>query len=119
MNRQYRLNVDRIVVRHAVEITDLFDGPPLTLAGTCSGTVGIFPVDVADSCDRSLRVVGGWIHQPAASATSGTNLDHREIAYRVGRSLRFDPKSETFSGDARTNRMLTRKYRSPWEFPQS
>ncbi len=37
-----------------------------------------------------------------------------EIAYRTGRVLNFDPKTERFSGDAEANALLTKKHRDPW-----
>jgi len=40
------------------------------------------------------------------------------IAYRLGRTLRFDPKTETFPGDAEASAMLTRKYREPFVVPK-
>jgi len=39
-------------------------------------------------------------------------------SYRLGRSLNFDPKTETFPGDAEANKVLTRKYRKPYEMPE-
>jgi predicted dehydrogenase len=39
------------------------------------------------------------------------------IAFRTGRKLTFDPKTETFPGDADANRYLTRKYREPYVVP--
>ncbi len=39
------------------------------------------------------------------------------IAYRLGRTLKFDPKTETFPGDKEANAMLTRKYRAPFTVP--
>jgi len=39
------------------------------------------------------------------------------IAYRLGRTLKFDPKTETFPGDKDANAMLTRKYRAPYTVP--
>jgi predicted dehydrogenase len=40
------------------------------------------------------------------------------IAYRTGRALTFDPKSETFPGDAPANALLSREYRSPFTMPE-
>jgi predicted dehydrogenase len=39
------------------------------------------------------------------------------IAYRTGRRLVFDPKTETFPGDREASRLLTRTYRKPWVVP--
>jgi predicted dehydrogenase len=36
------------------------------------------------------------------------------IAYRLGRPLRWDPKIERFIGDAEANRFLAEPYRTPW-----
>jgi predicted dehydrogenase len=40
------------------------------------------------------------------------------IAFRLGRTLEFDPKTEKFIGDAGANNMLTRKYRAPFVVPE-
>ena len=40
------------------------------------------------------------------------------IAYRTGRMLRFDPKTERFIGDDEANRLLTRDYRPPYVVPE-
>lgn len=40
-------------------------------------------------------------------------------AWRAGRTLRFDPQTNTFAGDAEANRWLTRaQYRQPWVLPK-
>ncbi len=41
------------------------------------------------------------------------------ISYRLGRSLRFDPKSERFIGDDEANRLLGRDYRAPFIVPDN
>jgi hypothetical protein len=56
--------------------------------------------------------------------TFGAEVAHRscalvhlgEIAYRLGRTLTFDPKTETFPSDAEATAMLTKIYRAPWGF---
>jgi predicted dehydrogenase len=48
-------------------------------------------------------------------------LPHQaNIAYRLGRTLTFDPKTETFVGDgaSEANRFLTREYRRPFVVPE-
>lgn len=39
------------------------------------------------------------------------------IAFCTGRKLTFDPKTETFPGDAEANALLGRKYREPYVLP--
>jgi hypothetical protein len=39
------------------------------------------------------------------------------ISYRLGRSLEFDPATQTFPHDEEANRMLTRQYRAPFIVP--
>ena len=41
------------------------------------------------------------------------------IAYKTGRTLTFDPKTETFPGDDEANALLTRKYREPYTLPET
>lgn len=40
------------------------------------------------------------------------------IAYRLGRTVHFDPATETFTGDEAANALLTRQYRSPYVVPK-
>jgi len=40
------------------------------------------------------------------------------IAYRLGRTVKFDPKTETFPGDAEANAMLSRDDRPPFVVPK-
>jgi hypothetical protein len=37
------------------------------------------------------------------------------IAIRLGRKLKWDPKAEQFENDAQANAMLSRPMRSPWK----
>lgn len=39
------------------------------------------------------------------------------IATRLGRELRFDPRTETFPGDDEANALLSKPYRAPWTLP--
>jgi predicted dehydrogenase len=40
------------------------------------------------------------------------------ISYKLGRSLEFDPKTETFKNDRESNKMLTRDYRKGFVVPR-
>ncbi len=40
------------------------------------------------------------------------------IAYRTGRTLHFDPKTEQFPDEPEANQLLTRPYRSPYVVPE-
>ena len=59
--------------------------------------------------------------------TFGPEIAHRscalvhlgEIAFRLGRTLAFDPRTKTFPNDAEATAMLTKKYRAPWGFKTS
>lgn len=40
------------------------------------------------------------------------------LSYKLGRSVRFDPKTERIIGDAQAARLARPVYRSPWKFPE-
>jgi hypothetical protein len=40
------------------------------------------------------------------------------ISYKVGRTLHFDAKTMTCTGDAEANKLLTRAYRKPFVVPE-
>lgn len=58
-------------------------------------------------------------NQPGANASvacrSITVCHLGNIAYELGRSLRWDPATERFVNDADADRMLAREMRSPWQ----
>ena len=60
------------------------------------------------------------LNGPVETAHTSSGLAHLgNIAYRVGRRLTFDPKTETFPGDDEANALLTREYRKPFVVPES
>ena len=55
------------------------------------------------------------LNGPVESAHLSSALAHLgNIAYRTGRVLTFNPKSESFVNDPEADRMLSRNYRSPY-----
>jgi hypothetical protein len=58
------------------------------------------------------------LNGPVETAHLSSGLAHLgNIAYRTGRALTFDPKTEKFVGDDDANKYLTRKYRAPYSLP--
>jgi len=55
---------------------------------------------------------------PCEVAHRSASVGHLGVAaMSVGRKLRWDPATETISGDAGAERLLTRSYRAPWQLP--
>jgi predicted dehydrogenase len=55
---------------------------------------------------------------PIEYGHTGAALCHLgNIAYRLGRTVEFDPKTETFPRDEAANALLTRDYRKPFVMP--
>ncbi len=68
-------------------------------------------------CVRSRRRED--LHCEVLDGHMSTTICHlANISYRTGRKLVFDPKTETFPGDAEANGYLTRKYREPYVLPK-
>jgi predicted dehydrogenase len=86
------------------------------------------PIDVASeknenhfanflTCVRSRKTED--LHCDILEGHLSTALAHlANASYRLGRNLTFDPKTETFPGDAEANALLTRKYREPYVLPE-
>jgi predicted dehydrogenase len=53
-----------------------------------------------------------------AGHVSSAHCHLANVAYRMGHTLKFDPKAETFIGDADANKLLTREYREPFVVPK-
>ena len=68
--------------------------------------------DAARAKDKKM------LNGPVETAYLAASLAHLgNIAYRLGRTLNFDPQKEIFVGDKEANAMLTRKYRAPYLVP--
>jgi predicted dehydrogenase len=69
-------------------------------------------IDAVRKRDTSVQ------HGPVETAHTASGLAHLgNIAYRLGRKLKFDPKAEKFIGDTEADTMLTRHYRAPFVVP--
>jgi predicted dehydrogenase len=67
-------------------------------------------------CVRSRRAED--IHSPIEEAHKSTTLVHlANASYRLGRSLRFDPKTEQVLNDDEANTLLKGSYRAPYVVP--
>jgi predicted dehydrogenase len=59
------------------------------------------------------------LKSPIKYGHTGAALCHLgNIAYRLGRTIDFDPKTETCLGNDKANAMLTREYRKPYIMPK-
>jgi predicted dehydrogenase len=59
------------------------------------------------------------LHAEIEETHLSTALCHLgNIAYRLGRELRFDPARMQFPGDSEANKLLTREYRKPYVVPE-
>ncbi|MGB4293373.1 MAG: Gfo/Idh/MocA family oxidoreductase [Bacteroidales bacterium] len=60
------------------------------------------------------------LNAPVETAHLSSALSHLgNIAYRTGRTLKFDPATEKFIGDDEANKLLTRNYRAPYVVPEN
>jgi len=58
------------------------------------------------------------LNGPVETVHYSSGLAHLgNVAFRVGRQLDFDPRTEQFVGDDEANAMLTREYRKPFVVP--
>jgi len=70
-------------------------------------------IEVVRSRDRSLQ------NNDIAEGVISCDLMHLgNIAYRLGRTLKFDSKTMAVVGDAEANRMFKRQYRPPYVVPE-
>jgi hypothetical protein len=66
-------------------------------------------IDAVRKRDKTL------LNGPIETGHVSAGISHlANISYRLGRSLKFDPKAEKFIDDSPANDMLSRKYRQPF-----
>jgi predicted dehydrogenase len=91
-----------------------------------AGPKGECPRDPGTSLDHFRNFIRAVRSRRHSELTANIAVGHlssalshlANIAYRTGRTLRFDPKSETFPGDEEANRLLRRDYRPPYVVPE-
>jgi hypothetical protein len=70
-------------------------------------------IEAVQTRDKSI------LHGPVETAHYSSALAHLgNIAFRLGRQLEFDPKTEKFVKDPEADAMLTREYRAPYIVPK-
>jgi predicted dehydrogenase len=105
-----------LIIGHSVGWT--LYGPKNTKIAERSG-----PADLAAHHDNFLACVRGESKSPNADVLAGhrsaTLVHLANIGARVGRVLRFDPKSETIAGDDEAAALVGRRYREHWGTPRT
>lgn len=89
------------------------------------GPMGECPRDPGTSLDHFHNFIQAMRSRTHSDLTANIAVGHlsaslshlANIAYRTGRTLRFDPERETFPGDEEANRLLRRHYRPPYVVP--
>jgi len=60
--------------------------------------------------------------QPSCSVSHHVKMDVpialSLLSLKLGRSIRFDPQTESIVGDAEAARLTLPEYRAPWKFPK-
>jgi len=90
------------------------------------GPKGECPRDPGTSLDHFRNFIRAVRSRKPAELTADIVEGHRSaalshlanIAYRTGRTLRFDPNTERFLNDEEANRLLRREYRAPYVVPE-
>ena len=79
--------------------------------------------DTIDHMENFFKAVRSRNYQDltadvAIGAESAALVHIANASYRVGRKLKFDPRTMQFPGDAEANKLLTRVYRAPYIVPE-
>src|SRR5262245_4568433 len=73
---------------------------------------------VNQRADRAVRFGRGCAQLAVQGHTSSLHSHLANIVVMTGRSLKFDPKTETITGDAEAGKLLGRQYRKHRETPK-
>ena len=102
---------------HVWRVVMLLTATAMTLSGCLWGSSG----------DGSVAHLQNWIDciRSRKLPVADVEIGHRSvsvchlanIARAAGRTLRWDPKNESFLDDAEANQLLTRKRRAGFELP--
>jgi predicted dehydrogenase len=97
-----------------------FETQPAYLVNEISGPGEIKLIKSRDHCQNFVDSVKNraLTIAPAEVAHRSASVGHLGvIAIETGRKIKWDPATETISGDAEANRLLSRAYRGPWQLP--
>ena len=101
----------------AVNRGDWLQTEPANLAGTQFGPNDIHLYESKDHFDNwftCIRSRKPTICTAEIGHRTATVCQIGIIAFRLGRPLKWDPKTEKFPGDEQANRLLSRSMRPPW-----
>ena len=90
-------------------------GPGAPPIKTRHGWISIFH-GVRSTMDGNPYVLGVALHDLHIKVDVPIVLS--VLALKLGRSLRFDPKTRSILGDAEAARLAVPEYRAPWKFPK-
>ena len=97
-----------------------FETQPAYLVNEIIGPGEIKLIKSRDHCQNFVDSVKSraLTIAPAEVAHRSASVGHLGvIAIETGRKIKWDPATETISGDAEANRLLSRAYRGPWQLP--
>jgi len=97
-----------------------FETQPAYLVNEIIGPGEIKLIKSRDHCQNFVDSVKNraLTIAPAEVAHRSASVGHLGvIAIETGRRIKWDPATETISGDAEANRLLSRAYRGPWQLP--
>ena len=118
--RQHLLRLGGLPGRQGLQQLRVLPRPEGRARPEAARTATRWPSTSPTSSRPSAAATPSILHGPVETAHTSSALAHLgNIAYRLGRQLKFDPTAETFVGDSEADAMLTRHYRTPFVVPET